>query len=67
MNERQRKILEHFLMESDDLFHAELKTDENFDYRRGYYAGRLHASLAIKASFEACNSDDIMRIKFDKE
>lgn len=64
MNTNQKKYFDKFLSDSDDLFHDEIKTDENRDYRRGYYAGRLHAALAIKNMLSANQGDDMVRIDF---
>lgn len=65
MNNTQEKLLYDFLIQSDELFSSEIKTDENKDYRRGYYAGRLHAALAIKSMLNRNNDNlDAMEIKF---
>lgn len=38
--------------ETENEFKQDLDTSENRDYRRGYYAGRLHAFLEIQAGLK---------------
>lgn len=64
MNDLQKEQLNKFLKESDELFCGELSTDENKEYRRGYYAGRLHAALSIKNMIDNNDGFDAMEIKF---
>lgn len=55
-----------FLNDSDKLFHDEITTDENKDYRRGFYAGRLFAALSIKNFLNQHNSQiDLSGIRIE--
>jgi hypothetical protein len=36
--------------QTKDEFKQDMSTDESREYRRGYYAGRLHALLEIQAN-----------------
>lgn len=65
MNNEQKKLIEKFTMESDYLLHTELSTDENKDYRRGFYAGRLFAALSIKNFLTQIDGIDVMKIDFE--
>jgi len=44
--------LDEMLQDSEDNFMAELLNEESKEYRTGYYAGRLHACLELKAAFK---------------
>lgn len=66
MNNAQKELLERFILQSDELFHSEIKTEENKDYRRGFYAGRLFASIAIKNALNSNQGLDIMKIEFSE-
>ena len=48
MNSEIIKNFHCFLEESEELFYDQLHKQESRDYREGYYAGRLHASLFLK-------------------
>jgi len=38
------------IVDANETFHLEISTDENKDYRRGFYAGVLFAYLHTKAN-----------------
>jgi hypothetical protein len=38
------------VVDANETFHLEISTDENKDYRRGFYAGVLFAFLHAKAN-----------------
>jgi len=67
MNIEQKKLLDNFIIMSDELFHAEIHKEENQDYRRGFYAGRLFAGLSIKNALEITEGLDCMKIQFEME
>ncbi len=58
MNNNQKELLNKLIERAHDLFQDELSTDENMDYRRGFLAGRLFASLQIKDILEGVKNDD---------
>ena len=65
MNYNQKVIINKFTAESDKLFHDEIATDENKDYRRGYYAGRLHAAIALSKALKDNEGQDIIKVEFE--
>lgn len=64
MNDIQNKIISKFIMESDKLFHDELKNDENNDYKRNYYAGRLYAAICLKNALKDSQGLGVLSIDF---
>lgn len=46
------------IKEAMETFLTELNTDENLDYRRGYKAGWVVASLCIKDAYNTFNEEN---------